>query len=86
MGLRVPLLVRTLAKVRNGSAEFVRVDDLAAYYRVWGVDLSFQDGPDFNYDPTEDPAEVDELRQQYQPANANAGAPALVIVAAACCR
>lgn len=84
MSLRVPLLVRTLAKVRSGNAELVRADDLAAFYRVWGVDLSFQDGPDFSYDPTDDPAEVDELRQQYQPASPNASAPALVIVAAAC--
>ncbi|AYQ30290.1 hypothetical protein DT070_00005 [Polaromonas sp. SP1] len=78
------MLVRTLSDARTNNAQFVSTADLAAFYRVWGIELSFQTGPDFSYDPTDDPAEVDELRQQYQPSSLNAAAPALMIMAATC--
>ena len=84
MNLNVPMLVRTLQTVRSDGSVFVRFDDLAKYYRVWGINLSFKEGADFNYDPTDDPAEVDELRQLYQPSLAGVAAPALMIVAATC--
>ncbi|CAN7764069.1 hypothetical protein LJR084_007300 [Variovorax sp. LjRoot84] len=44
---------RTLARIRADDVEHVRLDDLAAYYRAWGIDLSFPQGLDFDHDPTD---------------------------------
>lgn len=44
---------RTLARIRADDVEHVRLDDLAVYYRAWGIDLSFPQGLDFDHDPTD---------------------------------